>query len=70
MASTYITKDGDMLDAICLAFYGRTQNVTEWVLDQNPRLADLGPVYPVGIEIRLPELTLDILEDTTVQLWD
>lgn len=33
----YITKDGDMLDAICWRHYGRTRGVVEQVLEANYR---------------------------------
>lgn len=65
----YVTKDGDMLDAICLAFYGRSKNVTEMVLDHNPSLAGLGPVYSVGVEIMLPERPKDLDNNHTISLW-
>ncbi len=52
----YLTRDGDMLDQICFNFYGRTNNATEFVLNANPGLAKLGPVYQAMIKISLPEL--------------
>lgn len=64
----YRTKDGDVLDAICLTHYGTTAPVEE-VLDANRGLAALGPVLPAGVLIELP-----ILETTpevpAVRLWD
>ncbi len=70
MATRYITKDGDMLDAICVAFYGRSKNVTEQVLDHNPRLADIGPIYSAGIEILLPEFIRESEHEQVIRLWD
>ncbi len=70
MATRYITKDGDMLDAICVGFYGRSKNVTELVLDHNPRLADLGPIYSVGVEIMLPEIANETEGESSIHLWD
>ncbi len=66
----YITKDGDMLDAICLSYYGRQKGVTEAVLDHNPRLADLGDVYPLGTAIELPDLPQLEEKEHTIRLWD
>lgn len=47
------TTSGDMLDAICRAHYGTEAQVPA-VLDANPGLAALGPVYPAGVLITLP----------------
>lgn len=49
-----ITRDGDMLDALCKAHLGSEQLVTA-VLDLNPGLADRGPVYSAGLAILLPD---------------
>ncbi|EIK8119958.1 tail protein X, partial [Escherichia coli] len=40
------------------------------VLEANPGLADLGPVYPSGVEIVLPDWTYEPEEKETFQLWD
>lgn len=36
----YLTKDDDMLDAICAKHYGRTAGAVEAVLEANPGLAN------------------------------
>ncbi len=69
MPTTYITKDGDMLDLICLEVYGRSKGVTEHVLNHNARLADLGPVFSSGIEIVMPDLPQASENDTRIKLW-
>ena len=46
----YVTREGDQLDAVCFKQYG-TSAAAETVLETNPFLADLGAVYPAGIEI-------------------
>ena len=51
---TYRTRDGDVLDAICKAELGDESQAAA-ALEANPRLADLGPVYPAGLVVRLPE---------------
>jgi len=66
---TYRTKDGDMLDWICSKHYGRTSGAVEAVLEANPGLADLGPVYAAGTLILLPELPA-AESAATVKLWD
>ena len=48
MAKNWRTTDGDMLDDICQRHYGSAglnQSLAA-VLEANPGLADLGPVYP------------------------
>lgn len=70
MVTTYITKDGDVIDWICWKHYGALDDRQyEQVLEANPGLADLGAVLSGGISIILPELTAP----ATVQgdrLWD
>jgi phage tail protein X len=38
----------DTVDALCWRHYGRTQGVTEQVLQANPGLAEYGPFYRTG----------------------
>ena len=70
--ATYRTKESDMLDQICIAFYGQAQGFVEQVLDRNPRLADLGPLLPANLLIELPEArTLQTVDQSQqVRLWD
>lgn len=70
--ATYRTKEGDMLDQICVAFYGQAQGFVEQVLDRNPRLANLGPLLPSNMLIDLPEAQglQPIGQDQQVRLWD
>ena len=65
----YRTKDGDVLDAVCLAWYGRARGAVEAVLAANPGLAERGPVLPAGILIELPELNRMPVNDATIRLW-
>lgn len=65
---TYRTSDGDTLDWICHKHYGRADAVTT-VLEANPGLAAMGPVYPAGLIIRLPELPTAKTK-TLIHLWD
>lgn len=66
---SYVTSDGDMLDAIVARHYGDTQGgKVETVLDSNPGLAARGPVYPAGIRIILPPITAPRHSETE-QLW-
>lgn len=65
----YRTSAGDMLDWICHRYYGRTTGAVEAVLQANPHLAELGPVYAAGLIIELPELP-PAAATKTVKLWD
>lgn len=62
---------GETIDAICWRVLGRTQGVTEQVLELNPGLAALGPKLPAGTKVTLPDLA-DIAPAVleTVKLWD
>ena len=64
----YRTNQGDMLDAICLAELGSEAHVTA-VLDANPGLAELGPIYPQGVEITLPVISTSTVKTGEVRLW-
>jgi phage tail protein X len=66
---TYRTKDGDVLDAVVFKQYGATDAYTEAVLNANPGLADLGPVYPAGVLITLPDIGTQMPQLATVTLW-
>jgi len=72
MSSTYITRQGDMVDAIARIAYGTEHNGnTEALLAANPGLADLGPTLPEGLTILLPVLPTTAAPATiaTVDLW-
>lgn len=71
MPTTWITRDGDVLDAICATHYG-TENlsaVLTLVLEANQGLAEKGAVYPAGIRIVLPDITQQVSE-SPYSLWD
>lgn len=61
---------GDTLDAICWRYYGRTAGVVEQVLEANPGLASLGPVLPIGTEVRMPAAPVQATQRDVVNLWD
>lgn len=67
-AAVYTTAGGEALDWICWKHYGR-EGVLGAVLDANPGLADLGPVFPRGTRITLPELAASTTTPTAVRLW-
>ncbi|MEJ9427831.1 tail protein X [Escherichia coli] len=71
MPTIWITRDGDVLDAICATHYS-TENlsaVLTLVLEANQGLAEKGAVYPAGIRIVLPEITQQVSE-SPYSLWD
>lgn len=65
---TYVTKDGDVLDAICWKYYGSTSGAVEKVLEANRHLAELGSIFAAGVKIILPDLTQEE-ETESVKLW-
>ncbi|MCK2180197.1 tail protein X [Hafnia paralvei] len=71
MPTTYQTREGDMLDAICAVHYSWPDlgEVVVLVLDANPGLADLGAVYDAGVIITLPDLDTPVAT-SPLQLWD
>lgn len=66
----YRTKDGDMLDVICVAYYGQAGRYVESVLDANPGLAELGVVFSSGTLIELPDLSELNAGKPVIRLWD
>lgn len=70
MATIYRTKQGEVLDLVCLRHYGNRPGVVERVLDLNPGLADLPPVLPLGTLVTLPDLPAALAPEATIKLWD
>lgn len=69
-STTIFTAAGDTVDHICWRHYGATANqVVEQVLAANPGLADLGPLLPAGIEVRLPAI-IQPGQSKGLRLWD
>ena len=66
----YRTRDGDMIDAICYAHYGRTDGAVEAVLEANRHLARRDPILPAGLIIDLPDLPAPAARPDPVRLWD
>lgn len=64
---TYRTLQGDVLDAVCRAELGGEAQVAA-VLDLNPGLAALGPVYPAGVLITLPDAVVAPVVQQ-IRLW-
>jgi phage tail protein X len=63
----YVTKQGDMLDAICFKYYKST-DFTEQVLEYNYGLASYGVILPAGITIKLPDIEKPA-KQRKVKLW-
>ncbi|MDN7131783.1 tail protein X [Halomonas sp. MC140] len=66
---TVRAQQNDTLDAICYRAFGRTQGITELVLNVNLGLAELGPLLPHGTLVILPTLTQLPSRAPSVQLW-
>lgn len=67
MSRLYRTSEGDMLDAICTRELGSERHVPA-VLEANPGLASLGPVYPAGLKITLPDVSEPVARGQ-IRLW-
>jgi phage tail protein X len=63
----YVTKLGEMLDMICFTELGSEAHVPA-VLNSNPHLADLGPIYPLGTLIYLPQVSAPVTGGQ-IRLW-
>lgn len=70
MPTTYMTKQGQTVDLVCLDHYGRTAEVTEAVLGANPGLAERGAVLPMGTAITMPDIAKKTTASKLVSLWD
>lgn len=68
--TTYSTKNGDMLDAVCWNYYGRSSGAVELVLEANRGLADYGPELPAGLVIVLPDLPSESDAPKMTRLWE
>ncbi|EGQ9962126.1 tail protein X [Vibrio cholerae] len=68
MATTYRTREGDVLDRICWRHYGR-ENAAVEVMKANPGLADYGAVLPSGLQITLPDIAPESKPEANA-LWD
>ncbi|WP_373887341.1 tail protein X [Aeromonas veronii] len=69
MMQTYRTSDGDTLDYIAWKFYQTLEGrVVEQLLDANPGIADLGPVLPAGVLVKMPDIAPQ-QQEQGVRLW-
>ena len=68
--AVYVTIDGDMVDAIAYAYYGKHEKNTEAILEANANLADYGPVLPAGVLIKLPRIPQQETPKPFRQLWN
>lgn len=61
---------GDTVDSLCHRHLGSSAAV-EQVLVDNPGLADLGPILPIGTLVTLPDTDPAATSTATlIQLWD
>lgn len=67
MTAIYRTINGDMLDRVCKTQLGSESHITA-VLEANPGLAALGPVYPAGVLITLPDVSAPVAAGL-IRLW-
>lgn len=66
----YVTEDGDMVDQIAFAYYGRHRGTAELVYAANRGLADKGVVLSAGVAIILPPAPAEPVTEPFKRLWD
>jgi phage tail protein X len=64
-----IAQQGDSVDSLCWRHLGSTAAV-EMTLEQNPGLAALGPLLPMGTKVLLPDAPPVTTNKNLIQLWD
>ena len=72
----YVTRDGDVLDLLCLRIY-RRDGMMDAVKAANPHLHAAGVVYAAGMSIWFPPVTQadsaspsdSILNPSAIRLW-
>lgn len=68
-ATKYTTRQGQTVDMVCMAHYGRTASVTELVLDANPGVGAIGPILPTGTVLMLPAIETKPRARELIDLW-
>lgn len=61
------TSDGDLLDTLCVQYYGHLVGTVEAVYDANQWLADEPQPFRAGLLIVMPEVEVPVIGE--VQLW-
>ncbi|MCC8422937.1 tail protein X [Photorhabdus thracensis] len=75
-----ISQQNDTVDALCWRHYGRTQGMTERVLEANPglveqvfkkfpELSEYSVILPHGTKVEMPEV-ISATTKPILQLWD
>ena len=66
-------QDGETVDALCWRVLGKTAEMTEQALAENPGLADLGAQLPGGTQVDLTGAAAAAEKPSqrnTISLWD
>lgn len=66
---SYVTQEGDAIDAVCWRHYGEAVRSVARVLDVNPHIAGFAQRMPRGVLITLPVVEVTSASNR-VQLWD
>ena len=65
----YLSKDGDTIDSIAWAVYGRQDGgLVEAVIEANPGIGALGPILDAGVRIVIPDAPTPAIVQG-VRLW-
>lgn len=68
MSRTYMTRAGEMLDAIAARVYGSEAAIHD-IINANPGIASMPERLPAGVKIILPDLQTPVGNPKTVRLW-
>ena len=68
MTQTYLTRDGETLDAIAYRVYG-TEQAVHALLAANPQVTRQGAELPAGLTLALPAPPAATTQPATVRLW-
>jgi phage tail protein X len=66
--SAYLTRDGDMVDAIAWTRLGSASHA-EAIFALNPVLERYGPVLPAGVRLTLPDAAPAPERAPVIRLW-
>lgn len=71
MDEIYLTREGDMVDAICYKYYPNAYQdlALRLVYEANYRLTDYGAHLPAGLKLVLPDLPTPNV-GSYVNIWD
>ncbi|MBC7952248.1 MAG: tail protein X [Rhodospirillaceae bacterium] len=65
-----VVEQGQVLDKVVRDHYGTATGTLEAVLDANPDLARMGPVFDVRRAVLMPDMPPSATGKRPIKLWD